>query len=967
VSVDTIRFLRMVAPEDPATWFTVHRRVFVEGKPEPSFPGNSHKTIRSALADIKYWGFQHKDGGFDVYLSMAMYRNTGPHTGIYPRADRTKDNIVACKNLYMDVDVKENGYATTQDALAAIKGFMLWSKLPWPTVMVASGSGGFHLYWTLNIAFDRAEFHNMSSRLINAGIEYGLLFDRQCTTDATRLLRVAGTWNYKREVPTEVKLLICGKEHLDIDLMRDRLSRWPATITPEGKPNNRPPDINDDLTGGMKREYVPSDIDEVAKHCPFVKDTLDTGGAGYPEPLWKYSLALAARCKEPEATAHRLSKGHVGYDLVATENKLAQGHGAGPPACATIAILASQCATCQYRDAKSNPLGVGFKQPPNGHPYQGFVNSNPSGIELPDNYYQRPNNPLVYRLITDDGKPQIDTLAFEYPLLPGSMLEIGKPYQFTLHTIQGERPVTKRFDSTIVADNISFLKAFAAEGLPITMAPDVPRKFMASYLQLLQGKSDTLVTVPPFGWSQDKNGDRGFAFAGEFISPAGTFRCAQPADNMLHYQVMGSEQVWTDLMTWIVTPDRPDLACMVAASFAAPLISLTGESGVLIGVVSAASGIGKSTALLGGQAVWSSPVVGGLSDTVNFTFAKAAALRHLPLFYDEIKGEPQIKTMTQIAFQLTGGREKGRSDRNGKMRVVNEFKTLCGYAANGSIADGVRDEDKGTDASWLRIFEMKGITLPPSKPDFASKVNELRIGLDLNHGGIGKRYATYLGKHYKLIFDNLARTKIDFAIALDADPRVDRFWIAAMASIMLGATIANDLGVVKFPLKEMGNFMFEQFRRMRKEMEVNPADYTKETALLLTLGEFLNEKRPRNMIILDKTWTQPKRPPKGYALIQNDGPDHKWGKLEVQISGKPNTVRITDSALTEWCARTKRPKNVLLEQMKRTIGARQSTGMIGSGSRLAGAKENIWVIDASPGTAIYEYLEYELNFKFAPP
>ena len=99
-----------------------------------------------------------------------------------------------------------------------------------------------------------------------------------------------------------------------------------------------PLDENADLTGGMKRDYLPNDIDEVAKHCAFIKDTLETGGAGYAEPLWKYSLALAARCKEPEATAHRLSKGHAEYDPSATENKLAQSAcpsnpNLGPPFC----------------------------------------------------------------------------------------------------------------------------------------------------------------------------------------------------------------------------------------------------------------------------------------------------------------------------------------------------------------------------------------------------------------------------------------------------------------------------------------------------------------------------------------------------------------------------------------------------------------------------------------------------------
>ena len=102
---------------------------------------------------------------------------------------------------------------------------------------------------------------------------------------------------------------------------------------------------------------------------------------------------------------------------------------------------------------------------------------------------------------------------------------------------------------------------------------------MASYLQLLQNKSETLITVPAFGWSLDKDKNMGFAFSGEFVSPAGTFKCTRPDEGTMHYKAMGDERVWIELMKLIVTPDRPDLACMVASSFAAPLVSLTGESG----------------------------------------------------------------------------------------------------------------------------------------------------------------------------------------------------------------------------------------------------------------------------------------------------------------------------------------------------------------------------------------------------
>jgi hypothetical protein len=134
-----------------------------------------------------------------------------------------------------------------------------------------------------------------------------------------------------------------------------------------------------------------------------------------------------------------------------------------------------------------------------------------------------------------------------------------------------------------------------------------------------------------------------------------------------------------------------------------------------------------------------------------------------------------------------------------------------------------------------------------------------------------------------------------------------------------------------------------------------------------TIGAFLNEKQPKNLIKLDKTWTQPTRPPRGYATILNEKNDSAWGKLEAQISGDPLMLKISDVALGEWCAKGKRPKNVLVDQMRRVMGAKLSSGIIGSGSRLGGAKENIWIINAAPGTEIEKYLEYAIHNKFLPP
>jgi hypothetical protein len=185
-----------------------------------------------------------------------------------------------------------------------------------------------------------------------------------------------------------------------------------------------------------------------------------------------------------------------------------------------------------------------------------------------------------------------------------------------------------------------------------------------------------------------------------------------------------------------------------------------------------------------------------------------------------------------------------------------------------------------------------------------------------------------------------------------------------MATTIMGACLANSMGVVNFPVNAMRDFMFSEFNRMRTEMETDPSDYSKDNALLATIGAFLNDKQANNMVKLDKTWTGKHRPPKGYANILNE--QNKWGKLEVQVSGEPLMLRISDGALSEWCDKTKHPKNMLVAQMKAKLGAIMSTGMIGSGCRLGGARENVWNIQAT-GTILEEYLEYGVHNKFLPP
>ncbi len=204
--------------------------------------------------------------------------------------------------------------------------------------------------------------------------------DLAVTADATRVLRPPETFNTKNGGRRPVVIL---EQHPDVSLVEMEFSLRAFTkvipLRSEGhKPfqtllresTKEPPQVSevfkDDkfepLTG---RGAMPRDIDQVATACGFVRDTLATGGAGYLEPLWKWTMNIALFSKDPEATARRLSRGYVGYTPEETAAMLAEAQDAktkkdvGFIKCSTIRKTgALQCAACPHRDLDKSPLNV---------------------------------------------------------------------------------------------------------------------------------------------------------------------------------------------------------------------------------------------------------------------------------------------------------------------------------------------------------------------------------------------------------------------------------------------------------------------------------------------------------------------------------------------------------------------------------------------------------------------------------
>jgi Domain of unknown function (DUF927) len=587
-------------------------------------------------------------------------------------------------------------------------------------------------------------------------------------------------------------------------------------------------------------------------------------------------------------------------------------------------------------------------------------------------YFRGKDDGWIYLPRVDDGtEGSAEPLCvFPYEIAPHSgFVEASgvESFKFSFRTLEAERVETKTFNTNILSDQTSFMKAFLGSGFPIVFHAEQSRKFFMSYTQQLRNANDTMVTAPAFGWSPDRKNHMGFSFNGRYVSPLGELRCKRPGDGEKEYRAYGLIDPWYELANVILTPDRPDLAVLVAGAFAAPLLEMSGFDGYMLGVWSPSSGIGKTTAIKLGQAVWGQPVISGLADTVNYTFAKAAALRHLPLYYDEIKGAKQIQNFCDIIFQMSGGHDKGRADRGGHAKLVKEFRTAVIYASNASMLAAARIQHIGTDAHVYRMLELKGVNKPDMTKHSIAEVGQMVQALMYNYGCIGLEYAEFLGKNHANIQNTLQKQMASLQKTLGYSQE-ERFWGLAIASIILGAQIATGLGFAQFPVNEMYRYLVNGRHEIAANLVKTSGNFEIMATLLHTISTFVNAKLNRNMLIIDRTWNRPARPPVNYVKVLNEPRQSaNWGPHEVSLSGDPLVLRFFDTTLTAWCKQHDMPKASLVASMEHNLGAVLGKFTLGAGTPWSGGQAKAWEIKVTGGPLEEVLAPIANNYAFLPP
>jgi hypothetical protein len=214
--------------------------------------------------------------GLDTYFAGAEFASPD---------SRTTPNTLGAWAFFVDIDVGPDkagtgrGYASIEEALAALIEFCKKVGLPEPTMLVNSGAG-LHAYWSFDAFLERAQWLDYAGKFKALMKACGFRADPSRTADIASVLRVPGTLNFKYSPPRPVTLISYKQGHVELTVMLDAIdaamvsfavdpdaiaapvvlaSVAMAPVPLQAAPDREPPNL---LTLASALKVLPPDCDE---------------------------------------------------------------------------------------------------------------------------------------------------------------------------------------------------------------------------------------------------------------------------------------------------------------------------------------------------------------------------------------------------------------------------------------------------------------------------------------------------------------------------------------------------------------------------------------------------------------------------------------------------------------------------------------------------------------------------------
>lgn len=826
----------------------------------------------------------------------------------YPTRGKA-DNVQALRAFWLDLDVgkadESKSYPTQRDAARDVARLCKTVGLPMP--MVVSSGAGLHCYWPLDKALDTARWTRVASVLKAVCAALNVKADPACTADSNRILRPIGTLNPKHGRPVELKR----------DANPIAASEFAAPLVSFAKASNvqvatpKPPLTKPTgMAGAILEavEYPPSSAYVIVEHCAALRHFRDTLG-NVPEPLWYIFGGLIKNTTEGASVYHEWSSGHPDYDFDSAQAKIDQWQ-YGPPTCEKIKQEAGTlCGGCTKK-CKS-PIQLGHQTSvaevaPAPTPLQALATQNTPPPAVPTIPFKPAGfrwtgRALVQEVPDKDGVLHdvvfCDTLFYAVNRVKDENNEWNLRIRMS---VAGHE--WREFDmpTALIADPRGFAKHLAKyEVLIFNVEP--ARLYMKEITRLLMQHQQQTVTYDRFGWDEGR-----FIVGKTAYAPDGTTQEVLVTDNIVNAQKAMSCAPKGDLQSWVdiidSTYNRPGAEMyqfvLAAYGFASPLVRLADFKnfrGIPI-VLSGEGGIGKSSVFKAANTIYADPnalmidasTKGGT--TLNGLLGMASLFNGVPLLFDELT-EREDADFTPIMYSLSNGVGKVRMTSNGKFAEnVKPYAGNYGGTSNSPITDKIYAEEKKdtADAANARCFEIGGLT----KQGMIDLFGQLDIGfidrLGDHHGVAAQVYLPHISKNRDSIRNQLVKIRDKLGTDKAVESR-ERYYIDLIAFAYVAATVAKNLGLIKWDVAGMTKWALGHMKSLRRS-------FAERTAMASDIsGLFLSWLH--GSIIVTKHF------PTGRPRTYTSEVPHEALKTRPQarVAVEDRKMFVSVAALQDWC------------------------------------------------------------------
>jgi hypothetical protein len=593
-------------------------------------------------------------------------------------------------------------------------------------------------------------------------------------------------------------------------------------------------------------------VDLVSLHCQQVRALLESGGVsdamGRPveEPLWRASLGLAKHAIDPEQAIIKLAGRHQDFDLDTSMAKMNGWGGSGPTTCEKFEQLCSGgCAGCPQKGKIKSPAMLSYQTEIEVVAVEAGATV-PVVLPMPKGYILKDGGVHLEIEIPDD---TTGTVTKTHEMVCPLMIYISGIYKddvskktaigLCVNLPHGGWKEEMHDADVLATGGKDFASCMVNMQvfMPSMQMQEKTRRYLMSYLAMVQQQAPSGVDFTTFGWQKDGSFMCGPKLLGKDNVDVRLRGAAQAYEPLIGPH--GDRDEWVRAMSMLDRSGTETIRSATLLATAGLLGPASGNATLVVSIYSTETTTGKTLSLIAANSLIGTPrdLLLNKKDTHNAMYKIRGVLNHLPACMDEVTTALD-QEIADMLYEFSSGRERTRMNKDGSLREPATWAGPTLMSTNISLHQKVEGAQAGNEPLKARCLELPQhdrTFVTPREGETRSDAYEF---FDLVAKNNGWAFPELIEQIQRMggpaaVWDK-AEAAFERNVGFVFEPQ-ERFYRTAIISAWAIGRMGATLGLFPFDVRQTIDYLcsqVERTRRVEREHRVDVFD---------TIGQFLAE------------------------------------------------------------------------------------------------------------------------------